>query len=397
MTTDPVVDATFRRESGRCVAALVARFGDVDLAEDAVQEAFAVALTTWPRDGVPDKPGAWITTTAGNRAIDRLRRARRARDLTAAVAAGATTPAGTGDDELLRLVFLCCHPVLSTPARAALTLRLVLGVPTAELAALFLVGESAMAQRLVRAKRKLRDLRIPFRVPGSDELGDRLPVVLAVVHLAATSEDPLVRRHAIGLARDLARLLPDEFEVTGLLALVLLTAGRRPATRDERGRFVPLGDQDRDRWDRALVDDGLALVRACLAHDRPGPYQLQAAIHAVHCDATSLATTDWSQVLALYDQLLSALPTDVVRLNRAVAIGELHGPEAALSIVEGLDLPDYQPWHAVRAELLRRAGGVAEAADAFATAARLATDPAQRQYLSEQEQHCRGTVVRRSV
>ena len=384
----------FREESGRSVATLIGVFGDIDLAEDAVQEAFAVALHRWPADGLPPNPGGWITTTARNRAIDRLRRESRGRELLGEVAAlspgdqEADVPENTGavPDDRLRLIFTCCHPALSTQAQVALTLRLLGGLSTGQVARAFLVAEPTMARRLVRAKHKIKAARIPYRVPADHELPGRLRPVLAVVYLVYTagltnSSDPGLCAEAVRLARILAALLPDEPEVAGLLALLLLTESRRPSRTRADGSLVLLGDQDRTRWDRALIAEGQAILRRCLRRDQPGPYQLQAAINAVHADAPTLPQTDWPQILALYDQLLAVAPTPVVALNRAVAVGEVHGPAAALALMEELELDGYHLFHATRADLLRRLGRHREAAAAYRRAAALAPTDAERAFL----------------
>lgn len=356
--------ATLRAERGRCLATLAHHLGDIDLAEDALAEATTRALERWPVDGVPHRPGAWLTTVARRHAIDVLRRRARGRAVDEALAhAGPATSDPPDeqvvepvDDDQLRLLFTCCHPALSRAAQVALTLRLLAGLDTGLVAEAFLVAEPTMAQRISRAKRKVREAHIPLRVPEEHELPDRLAAVLRVVYLTYNAEGAELRVEAIRLARLLRALMPDESEVTGLLALLLLTEARWPARRDDAGRLVLLRDQDRSRWDPALVAEGHDLVRACLRRDRPGPYQVQAAINAVHTDAPRFEDTDWPQVVALYDQLLAMAPSPVVALNRAVAIGELAGARAALALVDDLDLGGYQPFHASRADLLRRIG-----------------------------------------
>jgi RNA polymerase sigma-70 factor (ECF subfamily) len=388
------VGRIFREETGRSVAALIRAFGDIDLAEDAVQEAFAVALRKWPGDGLPPNPGGWITTTARNRAIDRLRRESRGRELLGEVAVlspgnddpSAPKKEGPVQDDRLRLIFTCCHPALSTEAQVALTLRLLGGLSTTEVARSFLVTEPAMAQRLARAKRKIKAARIPYRVPEEHELPDRLRPVLAVVYLVynaglTSPAEPALCLEAIRLARIVATLMPDEPEVDGLLALLLLTESRRASRTRPDGSLVLLGEQDRGRWDRALIGEGHAIVRRCLSRNQPGAYQLQAAISAVHADAATIEETDWTQIVALYDHLLALAPTPVVALNRAIAIGEVQGPAAALALVDDLDLDNYHPFHATRADLLRRLGRDGEAAAAYQRAAALAPTDAERDFL----------------
>jgi RNA polymerase sigma-70 factor (ECF subfamily) len=384
----------FREESGRSVAALIRVLGDVDLADDAVQEAFAIAMRAWPRDGVPPNPGGWITTTARNHALDRLRREARGRQLlgdVAVLSAGNDDPGmaeelGPVQDDRLRLIFTCCHPALSTEAQVALTLRLLGGLSTAQVARSFLVGEATMAARHVRAKRKIKAARIPYRVPQAHELPARLRPVLAVVYLiyntgATSPAGPDLCAEAIRLARILAALMPDEPEAAGLLALLLLTESRRASRTRPDGSLALLGEQDRTRWDRSLIKEGQAIVRRCLRRNRPGPYQLQAAINAVHTDAPTVEQTDWAQIVALYDHLLAVAPTPVVALNRAIAVAEVQGPAAALALVDELDLDNYHPFHASRADLLSRLGRDGEAAAAYQRAAAMAPTEAERDFL----------------
>ncbi len=392
------IDAQFRREYGRCVATLVRFLGDIDLAEEAVQEAFTVALRRWPRDGLPPNPGAWITTTAKNRAIDQLRReaARPDKHAQAALLHSETKPAegeeGPVADDRLRLIFTCCHPALNRGAQVALTLRLLGGLQTPEIARAFLVPEATMAQRIVRAKRKIKAARIPYRMPGDTELPDRLDAVLAVIYLVFnegydSSGAELIRTdlcaEAIRLARLLAELMPDEPEAAGLLALLLLTDARKAARADADGRLVLLPDQDRSAWDRDLITEGQRLVLACLRRNSPGPYQLQAAINAVHADARTAADTDWGQILQLYDQLLAVAPTPVVALNRAVAVAQVHGPQPGLAAMDAIELPDYHLYHAARADLLGKLGRHAEAAQAYGAALVSAANFPERSFLEQ--------------
>jgi len=385
---EAAVGRLFRDESGRSVAAVIGFCGDIDLAEDAVQEAFSLALRKWPRDGLPPNPGGWITTTARNRAIDRLRRDARGRELLGDMAVLAPQDdLGEADivpDDRLRLIFTCCHPALSAEAQVALTLRLLGGLSTTEVARAFLVTEDAMAQRVVRAKRKIKAARIPYRVPAAAELPGRLRSVLAVIYLIGTTglTRPGLGAEAIRLARMLAALMPDEPEVAGLLALVLLIESRRATRIGPDGSLVLLGEQDRSRWDRALIEEGQSIVRRCLRRNHPGPYQIQAAINAVHADAATAVQTDWRQILALYDQLLALAPTSIVALNRAIAVGEVHGPAAALALVDELELDHYYAFHATRADLLRQLGHDDEARVAYQRAAALAPTDAERDFLT---------------
>ncbi|URN09342.1 sigma-70 family RNA polymerase sigma factor [Actinomadura madurae] len=379
-----MIEEVYREEHGRAVAVLVRVFGDVDVAEDAVQDAFAEAVRRWPDDGMPPSPAGWIITTARNKAVDRLRReAARAGKQAQAVMMNDVEPEVM--DERLRLIFTCCHPALGMRARVALTLRLLGGLSTVEIARAFLVPEATMAQRLVRAKAKIRDAGIPYRVPDEEELPGRLSGVLAVIYLVFNQgyggrEE--LGAEAIRLGRVLRELMPDEPEVLGLLALMLLVESRK-AARLHGGELVLLGEQDRGLWDRDLVVEGQALVRRCLEIDRPGPYQIQAAINAVHSDAAAAEDTRWDQILELYDQLMAVAPTPVAALNRAVAVAEVQGPEVALELVDRLDLGRYYLFHAIRADLLRRLGRVAEAAEAYEEAAGRTENEAEKAFLSQ--------------
>ncbi|GAA1777879.1 sigma factor-like helix-turn-helix DNA-binding protein [Nocardioides hankookensis] len=403
---EAAIERIYRGEYGRVVASLARRFGDLDIAEDAAAEALLVALERWPVDGVPPNPGGWLTTTAGNRAIDKIRREshRDAKHQAALMTYDDTPhePTGLVEDDRLRLIFTCCHPALAPDARVALTLRLLGGLTVPEIAQAYLVPETTMAQRITRAKRKIKDAHIPFRVPAAADLPDRLGAVLAVVYLvfnegylsSSPDADPVredLTGEAIRLGRILRTLLPDEPEVAGLLALMLLIESRRPV-RVAGGELVPLHEQDRGGWDRALIAEGHDLVRECLARAletgrRPGQYQILAAINAVHTDAPTASATDWSQIATLYGQLYAVAPSPIVALNRAVATAELDGPELALAEVDRLpeiqpSLTGYHAWHATRADLLRRLGRSAEARAAYDAAIAATDNVAERAYLS---------------
>ena len=409
MSTDVVsvrvaVDAAFRDEWGRVVATLIRTTGDWDLAEECAQDAFAMALQRWPKDGIPGRPGAWLTTAARNRAIDVLRRkavgAAKLREVAAmspeSSASGPETDHSGVPDDRLRLMFTCCHPALSLEARVALTLRTLAGLTTAEIARAFLASEPTMAKRLVRAKQKIQHAGIPYRVPPAHLLPERTPGVLGVLYLlfnegySATTGSDLVRQNlsaeAIRLARVLARLMPDEPETSGLLALMLLHDARRSARLDVHGDLVTLEDQDRSVWNAAEIGEGVAILEAALRRRRPGPYQVQAAIAACHATAPSADRTDWAQIAALYEQLLEFLPTPVVKLNHAVAVGMAFGPADALALVEALEasgqLAGYHLLPATRADFLRRLGRGPEAAAAYAEALELVSTDAERRYLS---------------
>ena len=394
------VERVFREAYGQAVAALIRIFGDITLAEDAVQDAFVVASDRWRRDGIPPNPAGWIVTTARNRAIDGLRRSARGRKLHEQLGPLALTPHDHGTeergedgpvtDDRLRLIFTCCHPALRSEHRVALTLRLLGGLSVDEVARSFLVSESAMAKRLVRAKYKIKAANIPYRVPDETDLPERLGSVLSVLYLIYNTglDGPgraSLRTEAIRLARALVEMLPDEPEAAGLLALELLSESRVPARMVE-GDLVLLRDQDRTRWDRSMIDEGHAIVRACIRRGRPGPFQLQAGIQAVHCAADSSEATDWPQIVVLYNHLFSLMPTPVVALNRAIAVAEVEGPGPALVMIDAIapDLENYHLMHAARGTILRQLGRREDARAAFERAADLAVTEADRRFLAKQ-------------
>ena len=391
------IERVFREEYGRAVSVLVRAFGDIELAEDGVQDAFTVAATRWAAEGVPPSPAGWIITTARHRIIDRLRRESSRDDRQAEAAllhhSDQSDEELAVEDDRLRLIFTCCHPALAQPAQMALTLRLLGGLTTPEIARAFLVSEPTMAQRISRAKAKIKGAGIPYSVPGGAELPERLRAVLAVVYLvfnegyAATAGEELGRddlcQEAVRLGRVLLDLMPDEPEVMGLLALMLLVASRHPARTRPDGSLVVLREQDRTLWDGVMIAEGQALVRACLQRNTPGRYQVQAAINAVHSDAATAEMTDWRQILALYDQLAVLDRSPVVSLNRAVAVAEVEGPRAALKSLAESPLEDYYLLHAVRADLLARLGRMKEAEAEFAAALVLTDNGVERAFLEE--------------
>ncbi len=397
------IETIYREEYGRVVASLARRFGDLDIAEDAASEALVVALERWPSDGIPPNPGGWLTTTAGNRAIDRIRREKR-RDAKHEAAdmirdESPHEPTGIVEDDRLRLIFTCCHPALAAEARVALTLRLLGGLTVPEIARAFLVQETTMGQRITRAKAKIKAANIPFRVPDAADLTDRLGGVLAVLYLvfnegylAGSGDDPIradLTDEAIRLARIVRQLLPTEPEVAGLLALMLLTDARRD-TRVADGELVTLSEQDRSQWDRTLIAEGQTLTRQALEARLPGPYALMAAINAIHTSAPDVRDTDWARIASLYDRLYALTPSPIIALNRAVAVAEIDGPQVALAVVEALELDGYHAWHATRADLLRRIGRSEEAVSAYDAAIAATENEAERAYLSRRRAQLRG-------
>jgi RNA polymerase sigma-70 factor (ECF subfamily) len=402
---DEAIVRAHREEWARVVAALAGRFGDLDVAEEMAAEAFAIAVERWPVDGIPPRPGAWLTTTAHRKAIDRIRRESRREEKhkEALMLYDAPEPPGAIDDDRLRLVFTCCHPALAMEARVALTLRMVGGLSVVEIAHAFLVQEAAMSRRLTRAKAKIKAARVPYRVPSHEDLPGRVTGVLAVLYLifnegylVSGPEQGAVRSdltaEAIRLTRLLHDLMPADGEVAGLLALMLLTESRRAARVSASGELVALDEQDRGTWDRELIAEGHTLVRARLASGQaPGRYQILAAINAVHTDARAFGDTDWSQVVALYDQLGRVDPSPIVRLNRAIAVAELDGPQVALAEVDSLQLDEYHLFHATRAELLRRLGRGDESRSAYDRAIELAGNTAETAYLVRRRDQLTGS------